>query len=115
MYSFKLSLNGCNNIFNLEPTVSNVFMKSPVYFLMWNSDSSDGEVDVMYMDYGSTEFVPKSHLITQLSELVNKSQTSAFHCQLNGIGPVSMNWMRRLIFRCINCFYTYYQIYNIST
>jgi hypothetical protein len=50
----------------------------------------DGEVDVIYMDYGTTEFVPRSHLIIHLPELVCKSPGSVVRCKLYGIEPVSM-------------------------
>jgi Tudor domain len=54
------------------------------------SDSDDVEVDVIYVDYGTTEFVPRSHLIIHLPEMVYKSHGSVVRCKLFGIEPVSI-------------------------
>ena len=47
------------------------------------------EVDVMYVDYGSTEFVARGNVITQLPSAVKlASDQRVCHCQLAGVLPV---------------------------
>jgi len=44
------------------------------------------EVDVMYVDYGTTEFVVRSDVITKLPSGVESSfDWSIHHCQLDGV------------------------------
>jgi len=57
----------------------------------WNcclSSMDTDEVDVMYVDYGMTEFVARSDVIIQLPSAVKSSFCSIRHCQLAGILPV---------------------------
>jgi len=55
--------------------------------LLFDSADTD-EVDVMYTDYGSTEFVARTDVITQLPSAVMASSANVCRCQLDGILPV---------------------------
>jgi len=47
-------------------------------------------VDVIYVNYGTTEFVARSDVITQLPSAVRdkSSAYSVMHCQLDGVLPL---------------------------
>jgi len=55
-----------------------------------NSNDSD-EVDVLYCDYGTTEFVARSDVITHIPTAFKSSVQTAYLCQLHGILPVGQN------------------------
>ena len=55
--------------------------------LLLDSVDTD-EVDVMYTDYGMTEFVARSDVITQLPPKVKSWSCTVQRCQLDGILPV---------------------------
>jgi len=46
------------------------------------------EVDVFFLDYGTTEFVARSDVITELPSAVKLAFRSIYHCQLAGVLPV---------------------------
>jgi len=52
-----------------------------------NSVNSD-EVDVMYLDYGMTEFIAKTDVIAELPPEVEASFHTVVYCQLDGVLPV---------------------------
>ena len=78
VYDFVSSRLNLLKIFSACETVRNCCVMS--------SDSD--EVDVLYCDYGTTEFVARSDIITQFPEVFQSSIHTVHLCHLDGLLPV---------------------------
>jgi len=82
VYDFVSSRLNLLKIFSACETVRNCFVMS--------SDSD--EVDVLYCDYGTTEFVARSDIITQFPEVFQSSIHTVHLCHLDGLLPVGWHF-----------------------